>query len=137
MLDDDWRGASSTHRAELSGKALSQEEATAIIEREGRMFSAKLTLALDEGEAKELSRFESELTPDGVRLSGVNEQLQQAKFQWVMGWTLPITASMRQTEIENYSYLRSVHHESYHYFYRSGKECLPSIRDDRARSVSV
>ena len=82
MLDDDWRGASSAHRGELSGKALSQEETMAIIEREGRMFSANLTLALDEGEAKELSRFESELTPDGVRLSGVNEQLQQAKFQW-------------------------------------------------------
>lgn len=81
-LDDNWLGESSAHRGVLSGKALSQEEVMELLQREGRLHPSKMTVALDDGEAREIGRFQSELTADGVMLSEINQQLQRAKYQW-------------------------------------------------------
>ena len=81
-LDDNWVGDSSAINGTLSGKVISEEEITELLQRNGPMHPSRMTLSLDGGQAKEVEHFQSELTVDSVMLSGVNKQLQQAKYQW-------------------------------------------------------
>ena len=52
-------------------------------------------------------------------------------LRWVMRWTLPNTASMRQNSISNKTiYIGNVQDEASNNYYRFSKECISSMRGE-------